>query len=229
MCNAVCVGIGQFSGPIFLAVALVAIVGAILSAIGNAIAADIRASRAIASSARAAKEREERELALLTMPLKDLEAEYEAAQEYDRNDDHPLRHDVRYQTRASLIFPFIHARRNCDGDPYAKLFPRAVLMLSEIKHCRGVLALDPQQFREQLTRANSECGWAWSKEEIEARVEKAARNYGQYAPYWRHKLEKAEREFAAARTSALQAEAAHRAAARRGAAVRRFFARLVQV
>jgi hypothetical protein len=193
------------------------------------IAADMRASRASAASARARKEREEREHALLTMPLKDLEAEYEAAQEFDRHDDDPLRHADLYPTKAKLIFPFINARRNCDGDPDAKLFPRAVLMLSEIKHCRGVLALDPQQFRDQLTRANSECGWGWSKEEIEARVEKAARNYGQYAPYWRDKLEKAEREFAAARTSALRDEAAHRAAARRAAAVRHFFARLVKV
>ena len=59
-----------------------------------------------------------------------------------------------------------------------------------MKHCRGVLALDPKQFRDQLTRANSECGWGWSKEEIEARVEKARRNYAQYAPYWQDKLEK---------------------------------------
>ncbi len=90
------------------------------------------------------------------MPFKDLEAEYEAAQEFDRNDDHPLRHDVQYPTKAKLIFPFVYARRNCDGHPDAKLFPRAVLMLSEINHCRGILALDPQQFRDQLTKANSE-------------------------------------------------------------------------
>jgi hypothetical protein len=32
MCNAVCVGIGQFFGPMAIAVALVAIVGAFLSA-----------------------------------------------------------------------------------------------------------------------------------------------------------------------------------------------------
>ena len=129
MCNAVCVGIGQFFGPIFIAVALVGIVGAILSAIGNVIAADMRASRASAASARAANEREKEELALLTMPLKDLEAEYEAAQEFDRNDDNPLCDDVQYPTKAKLIFPFVYARRNCDGDPAAKLFPRAVLML----------------------------------------------------------------------------------------------------
>jgi hypothetical protein len=229
MCNAVCVGIGQFFGPIAIAMALAAIVGAILSAIGNVIAADMRASRARAASARATKEREERELALLTMPLKDLEAEYEAAREFDRNDDDPLRHADGYQTKAKLIFPFIYARRSCDSHPDAKLFPRAVLMLNEIKVCQSVLAWDPQHFRGELTRASSECGWGWSKEEIEARVEKGMRNYAQYAPYWRDKLEKAERELAAERTSALQAEAAHRAAARQAAAVRHFFARLVKV
>jgi hypothetical protein len=38
MCNAVCVGIGQFLAPIIFAVAIVAIVGAGLSAIGRNIA-----------------------------------------------------------------------------------------------------------------------------------------------------------------------------------------------
>jgi hypothetical protein len=44
MRNAVCIGIGQFFGPMVIAAAVVAIVGAIFSAIGNVIAADMRAS-----------------------------------------------------------------------------------------------------------------------------------------------------------------------------------------
>ena len=46
MCNAVCVGLAQFFGPIILAVALVAMVGAFVSAIRNTIAEDRRRNRA---------------------------------------------------------------------------------------------------------------------------------------------------------------------------------------
>jgi hypothetical protein len=143
------VGINQFFTPIFIAVAVVMVLGSILSVIGQA----IHQSKVQAQAARAAKEYRKRELELHAMPLKDLEAEY------DRS--------LRAGCRDSRTWQILEARRRFDNHPDAKLFPDGASKLAEMELKRGQVGLYTRYSQEHGREEDYKTTISNAKQELE--------------------------------------------------------------